>query len=154
MYHRFGHVELAVRTIGKRPHYDLATMRLIAAITHQCECPLLVSVLKVPEGLHQRRWRAGKRCRIRQTPKTAAYRRAYPRTGPSEIGPCPVLPRISFGSASLPAEYDRQIVRRHLMDFRLPEAVKPSAAGDILDIAQTPFRIARPQLAVERHVAR
>lgn len=69
-------------------------------------------------------------------------------------GPCPVLPRPGFSSASLPVEYDRQIVRGHLTDFWLPEAVQHGAAGDILDIAQAPFRIARPQLLVERHVAR
>lgn len=51
-------------------------------------------------------------------------------------------------------EYDRQIVSGHLTDFWLPEAVQHSAAGDTLDIAQTPFRIARPQFVVERHVAR
>lgn len=62
--------------------------------------------------------------------------------------------QAGLSSPSLLPEDDRQIVRGHLTDFRRSEAMQHSAAGDILHIAQAPFRIARTQLPVESLVAR
>ncbi len=80
----------------------------------------------------------GKRYRV--APITAHTSSGSWSNGRAKAGPFffvlyPVLSREGCGSTSVLAEYERQIVRGHLMEFRLPKPVQRSATGDILDMA-------------------
>ena len=51
------------------------------------------------------------------------------------------------------AKDNRNIVCRHLVDFRRAEALRLGMACDVFQIAHPPFRILQPQLPVKRFVA-
>src|SRR6185503_16519329 len=54
---------------------------------------------------------------------------------------------------SFMAQYNRQIVRRHLDDFCQRQPLRSALRNDVLDVAHAPVGIARAQVAIECIVA-